>query len=256
MNYGLIGKSLTHSYSKLIHEHILENYTYELHPVKDIHTFMQEKDFKAINVTIPYKQAVLPYLDNIDSHARKIQAVNTIVNKEGKLYGYNTDYYGFLYTLKKNNIDVYEKKVLILGDGGASKAIQALIQDLQAKTILIANRSQKTHTISFQEAIQKHTDAQIIINTTPCGMYPNVDQACIDLTPFQQAQAFIDCIYNPLETKMSMQAKQLKIPTVVTGLEMLVAQAVKALEYFKDIQLDEEVIETTYQWLLNTISKV
>lgn len=256
MDYGLIGKTLKHSYSKLIHEYILENYTYELHPVDDLDTFMKEKNFKAINVTIPYKQDVIPYLDAIDEHAKKINAVNTIVNKNNKLYGYNTDYFGFLYTLKKHNIDVYQKKVLILGDGGASQAVQAVIRDLHAKTIIVANRSQKPNTISFESARQKHDDAQIIINTTPCGMYPNVDEACIDLIPFLRAEAFIDCIYNPIETKMSLQAMKLKIPTVVTGLEMLVAQAVKAIEYFKDIELPDTCIETTYQWLLNTISEV
>ena len=253
MNYGLIGKTLKHSYSKLIHEHLLDNYIYELHPLTDLETFFAKREFKAINVTIPYKQDVIPYLDWIHPNAKKINAVNTIVNKNGKLYGYNTDYYGFYYTLQKHHIEICNKQVLILGDGGASQAVQAVVQDLHAKTIHVANRTPKPNTISFEQAKQLSKEIDVIINTTPVGMYPDVDKSCMDLSPFIHCTAFVDCIYNPLETKQALQAKQLKIPTVVTGLEMLVAQAVKALEYFKDIEFDEKIIDEVYQWLLSKV---
>ena len=118
--------------------------------------------------------------------------------------------------------------------------------------MIIANRTPKPHTISFEQA-QTHTDIEIIVNTTPCGMYPNVDESCMDLVPFTKCTAFVDCIYNPIETKQALQAKQLKIPTVVTGLEMLVAQAVKAVEYFKDMQFDESIIDEVYRWLLSKV---
>ena len=252
MNYGLIGHPLGHSYSKIIHESLIENYQYTLMDLEpeSLDSFMKAKEFKAINVTIPYKQAVIDYLDWIDPHAKKIGAVNTIVNKDGKLHGYNTDYYGFLYTLKKHHIEVKNKKVLILGDGGASKAVQAVIQDLSPASLHIVNRTQKAYTIDYQTAMEEHQDAQILINTTPCGMYPHVKEQCIDLLPFIHLEACIDCIYNPIETSLCTQARSLQVPIVVSGLEMLVAQAVKALEYFKEIELDPSLIDTTYRQLL------
>ena len=249
MKYGLIGKTLKHSYSKIIHEQLIENYTYDLCSLdeEEFKTFMESKSFQAINVTIPYKQSVIPYLDWMDPRANKINAVNTIVNKEGKLYGYNTDYDGFMYTIQKHNIQIQNKKVLILGDGGASQAVQAVMSDLHAKKIIIANRTKKSNTISFEEAVTNHDDAQIIINTTPVGMYPDTHQSVIDLVPFMRCEAVVDCIYNPMQTEFIAQARQLKIPTVVSGMEMLVAQAIKALEHFKNIHIPKYMIEETYK---------
>ena len=249
MKYGLIGKTLKHSYSKIIHEQLVENYTYNLCPLdeKEFKIFMKLKPFQAINVTIPYKQNVMSYLDWIDDRAKKINAVNTIINKEGKLYGYNTDYDGFMYTIQKHNIQIKNKKVLILGDGGASQAVQSVIADLKAKEIIIANRTKKENTISFEKAVKNHDDAQIIINTTPVGMYPDTHQSVIDLVPFMRCEAVIDCIYNPMQTQFISQAKQLKIPIAISGMEMLVAQAVKALEIFKNITISEKKIEETYK---------
>lgn len=249
MEYGLIGEKLGHSYSKEIHEQ-LADYTYDLHPVsrEDFPKFMEQREFKAINVTIPYKQDVIPYLDEIDEHAREIGAVNTIVHKNGKLYGYNTDFTGLLYMMKKNDIPVENRKCLVLGNGGAAKAVIAVLRAMNASEILIVSRQKNPDTITYQEAATTHNDAQLIVNTTPVGMYPDNDSSPIDLTPFGGCQAVVDIIYNPLETRLTAQARELGM-TAITGLEMLVAQALYAAEFFLDTRLDSRQIDTIYQKL-------
>lgn len=262
MEYGLIGEKLGHSYSKEIHEQ-LADYTYDLHPVsrEDFPNFMEQRDFKAINVTIPYKQDVIPYLDEIDEHAREIGAVNTIVHKNGKLYGHNTDFSGLLYMMKKNNIPVEDKKCLVLGNGGAAKAVIAVLKAMHASQILVVSRQKKQvssnslspqknpDTITYQEAATIHSNAQLIVNTTPVGMYPDNDSSPIDLTPFGECQAVVDIIYNPLETKLTAQAKEFGM-IAITGLEMLVAQALYAAEFFLDTRLDSQQIDSIYQRLV------
>lgn len=243
MRYGLIGERLGHSFSKIIHEK-LADYSYDLIPLskEEFKRFMEEKPFDAINVTIPYKCDVIPYLSKIDDSAKAIGAVNAIVNTNGILTGYNTDYSGFLYTLNKHNISITGEKVLVLGYGGASKAVLAVLKDLNAGNIVIANRSQKEGVITYEEAIKFHTDATVIINTTPVGMYPNVDASPIDLTPFTTLSAVVDIIYNPLTTKLLEDAKN-KGVIAVNGLEMLIAQAKYAVEHFIDTKIDDAVIE-------------
>lgn len=244
MRYGLIGGGLTHSYSKLIHEKIAD-YTYELIPLnkEEFHLFMEKREFAAINVTIPYKKAVLPYLDHLHKDAAAIGAVNTIVNKNGYLTGYNTDYAGFLYMIKKNDIRVAGKKVLILGTGGASLAVSAVIKGLNAAEILSVSRN-SAKGISYEAAKQEHQDTQIIINTTPVGMYPHVEESPIDLSCFPQCQAVLDIVYNPAETKLTAQAKSLGMKGI-TGLSMLVAQAKYAIELFLDDKLNDNLIGIT-----------
>ena len=243
MRYGLIGERLGHSYSKVIHEK-LADYTYDLIPLtkEEFKSFMKKKEFRAINVTIPYKCDVIPYLDKLDDSASTVGAVNAIVNDNGFLTGYNTDYSGFKYTLLKHHIEVTGKKVLVLGYGGASKAILAVLKDMNAEKIIIANRTIKDNVISFEDAIKKHNDADVIINTTPVGMYPNTDAKPIDLTSFSSLQAVVDIIYNPLKTKLLLQAEDLGI-TAVNGLEMLIAQAKDACEYFIGEKIDDQKID-------------
>lgn len=233
MKLGLIGEKLSHSYSKVIHEKILDC-TYFIKPIPrdELDAFMKAKDFDGINVTIPYKQAVIPYLDSIDEAAEKIGAVNTIVNDNGKLTGYNTDFAGFLYMIEKNNVEIEGKKVLVLGRGGASKAIIAVLSSLRAKHIYIVYHKPAEGCISYEEAYNEHSDADVIINTTPVGMYPNTDASPIDLKPFTKCTAVLDIIYNPAETVLTKQAKELGM-TAATGLDMLVAQAVYAEEHFQ-----------------------
>lgn len=258
MEYGLIGEHLGHSYSKLIQEKLLDNYTYEIQEVskEDLDSFMKKREFKAINVTIPYKQAVIPYLEEMDQAARKIGAVNTIVNRNGKLYGYNTDYYGFRYMVETHGISLKGKKVLVLGNGGASQAIQAVVHDLGACEMIITDLLLKDNIISIEEAYKNHTDVNIIINTTPMGMYPKVHGIAVDLSKFKKCEAVFDCIYNPQDTEFTLQAKERGIKVAVTGLEMLVGQAKRALEFFKNIEIEDKQIDRIYREILFETSNV
>lgn len=258
MEYGLIGEHLGHSYSKLIQEKLLDNYTYEIQEVskEDLDSFMKKREFKAINVTIPYKQAVIPYLEEMDQAARKIGAVNTIVNRNGKLYGYNTDYYGFRYMVETHGISLKGKKVLVLGNGGASQAIQAVVHDLGACEMIITDLILKDNVISIEEAYKNHTDVNIIINTTPMGMYPKVHGIAVDLSKFKKCEAVFDCIYNPQDTEFTLQAKERGIKVAVTGSEMLVGQAKRALEFFKNIEIEDKQIDRIYREILFETSNV
>ncbi len=251
MRYGLIGERLGHSYSKYIHERMVAC-NYDLIPLNkdDFHIFMRSKDFAGLNVTIPYKEKVIPYLDEIDILAQEIGAVNTIVNHKGRLVGYNTDFYGMLYLFQSNGIKVDNKKCLILGNGGTSKTAQAVLNKLGARNILIVSRSPEgENQISYNECYEKHYDAQIIVNTTPVGMYPNIDASPLDLTSFTLCTAVIDVIFNPIETKLTKQGKSLGI-LAVTGLPMLVAQAKQAEEHFRAISLKDSIIDEITQELL------
>lgn len=247
MDYGLIGSKLGHSYSKDIHE-MLADYTYDLCPLtkEEFTDFMEKHEFKAINVTIPYKQDVIPYLTELDENAKAIGAVNTIVNKDGKLYGHNTDFSGFYYMLKKHSISVKGKKCIVLGDGGASKAIVAVLQKMEAREIIIVDIIQTESAITYEECFEKHTDAEFIVNCSPVGMYPKCDASPVDLIRFPKCEAVADVVYNPLETKLVAQAKELGM-IGVNGLEMLVAQALYAVEFFLETSLDESKIDEVYQ---------
>lgn len=173
MRYGLIGEKLGHSFSKIIHEK-LADYTYDLIPLslEELDVFMREKEFSAINVTIPYKETVIPYLDEVDPKAAKMGAVNTVVQRNGKLFGYNTDYFGFRYMLEHNHIQIAGKKVLVLGRGGASKAVIAVLEDMGAAEIHTIYYKIAEDSISYETCYALHTDAQVIVNTTACGHVP------------------------------------------------------------------------------------
>lgn len=247
MDYGLIGEKLGHSYSKDIHE-MLADYTYDLCPLsrEEFHDFMNKHDFQAINVTIPYKQDVIPYLDSMDDNARAIGAVNTIVNKEGRLEGHNTDFSGFMYMLKKHDIQVAGRKCVVLGDGGASKAVVAVLHKMGAGEVVIVDIVKTDAAITYEECFEKHCDAQLIVNTSPVGMYPKCDASPVDLRKFPRCEAVADVIYNPLETRLVAQARELGM-IGVNGLEMLVAQALYAVEFFLDTKLDEEKIDEVFR---------
>ncbi len=245
MDYGLIGEKLGHSYSKEIHE-MIGRYAYELREVArdDLDAFMKAKEFLGINVTIPYKQQVIPYLHHVDDSAKKIGAVNTIVNRDGKLYGYNTDYHG-LKELILSRFDLTGKKVLILGSGGTSKTARTVCEDLGAKEISRVSRTaEEADTISYVQALQK-TDTDFLINTTPCGMYPNTDDSPIDLSVFSNLSGMVDVIYNPLRTRLMLQAAELGIPCA-GGLMMLVYQAAAAMTNFTGKEADDAKVHEAY----------
>lgn len=252
MEYGLIGEHLGHSFSKDIHN-LIGNYNYILKeiPKDELDAFMQAKDFKAINVTIPYKQDVIPYLDSIDPKASEIGAVNTIVNKNGKLYGYNTDFYGLKNLILFNKITLKNKKVLILGTGGTSKTAYSVAKDLGAKEIYKVSRTKSELTIDYETAKSVHSDAQIIINTTPVGMFPNTNGCPIDLSVFPNLSGVIDVIYNPLNTNLVLNAKNLGIKAS-GGLFMLVLQAIAASEFFFDSKIPFSRSLSIYKTILGT----
>lgn len=247
MDYGLIGEKLGHSLSKPIHES-LADYTYDIHPLtkEEFKPFMEEKAFRAINVTIPYKKDVIPYLDSMDENAEAIGAVNTIVNTDGKLRGYNTDFSGFDYMVIRHGVNLTEKKVIVLGNGGAAQAIKAVVRKHQAAEMIVVDVVEDGESISYEECFAKHTDADVIINTSPIGMYPKVDASPVDLTKFPNCKAVMDVVYNPLTTKLVAQAKELGM-IGVNGLEMLVAQAKYAVEIFLNVSIDEKRIQEIYE---------
>lgn len=249
--YGLIGEKLGHSYSKLIHEQ-LADYTYDLIPLskEEFPIFMETHDFTAINVTIPYKQAVIPYLDDISDSAKAIGAVNCIVNRGGKLYGHNTDYAGFLYTIKKHNIKVTNEKVLVLGNGGASKAVTAALLSLNPKELVTVKYKEEPGVITYDRAKELHSDASLIVNTSPVGMYPKVEESPMDLSPYKSLKSVVDIIYNPATTKLLEQAGAMDC-IAVNGLEMLVAQAKYAVELFLEQNIEDEKIEDVMSTLFS-----
>ena len=252
--YGLIGGALGHSYSKIIHEMIGE-YNYELWPLENaekFESFMTSADFSGINVTIPYKKAVIPYLDEIDPAAKNIGAVNTIAKRDGKLYGYNTDYYGFLYTLKKYGIEVRGKKVLVLGNGGAAQAVNAALKSLAPSALLTVKYKEEKGTITYEEAAKNHSDADIIVNTSPVGMFPKTDASPISLEPYNRLSAVVDIIYNPAVTKLLAEAES-KGVLAVNGLLMLVAQAVYAYEHFTGKKAVDGLTDSIYEKLKESI---
>ena len=244
--YGCIGKKLAHSFSKEIHGK-LADYNYELIELTEdeITPFFEKKEFAAINVTIPYKQTVMPFLDCISDIASKIGAVNTIVNKDGKLYGYNTDYYGMKALIEKIGVSLSGKKVLILGTGGTSKTARVLATDLGAAKILNVSRRKSDECVTYEEVIEAHLDANIIINTTPSGMYPDCESKPIDIAKFAHLEGIVDAVYNPLCTNLILDAKDKGIKAE-GGLYMLVMQAVVAVEKFLDISIDKEVADKVF----------
>ncbi len=246
MQYGCIGEKLSHSFSKIIHSQLAE-YDYELIELAptQVDAFMRAKDFKAINVTIPYKQTVIPYLDHIDPVAESIGAVNTIVNKDGVLYGYNTDFYGLKSLLEKNNIEIKDKKVLILGSGGTSKTARAVAKAMGAGEVYRLSRTAREDCITYEQAEKEHADAEVLINTTPAGMYPHVEGAAVEIDRFPHVSGVADAVYNPLRSTLVLDAMHKGI-TAVGGLYMLVAQAAKAVEYFLDTTLPEGEIRRVY----------
>lgn len=249
MKYGCIGEHLKHSFSKEIHNS-LSGYEYELKeiPKDKLDEFMTLHDFKAINVTIPYKEAVIPYLSYIDAAAKEIGAVNTIINKDGRLYGYNTDFYGMIMLIAHAGIDLKNKKVAILGTGGTSKTASAVAKSLLAREILTVSRTKKDGTITYEELYENHKDLDVIINTTPLGMFPNNFTKAVDIKRFANLSGVIDAVYNPLRTQLISDAQKRGIKAE-GGLYMLVAQGVLASEIFLDKKYEKGMLDEVFEKL-------
>ena len=250
MDYGLIGGKLGHSFSKIIHNQIAD-YNYDLLELTQagLVEFLTKKEFKAVNVTLPYKQEVIPYLDDMSQAAKDIGAVNCIRNDNGKLVGHNTDFDGLMALVKYMGLDIKDKWVLILGTGGTSDTANAVCNALGAQRVIKVSRSGKDGSVTYEEALENCKGAEIIINTTPVGMYPNNYSHSIELTGFTNLEGVIDVVYNPLRTSLVSQALSLGVKAQ-GGLYMLVAQAVYASEFFTGREYDKTLIEKIYNNLL------
>lgn len=252
MQYGLLGKKLAHSFSKEIHN-LIGDYGYELveKTPQEVEDFIRNGSFEAINVTIPYKETVMPFLSSISDKAGMIGSVNTVVRKGGKLYGYNTDFVGFSNLLDKAGIDVENRTVAILGTGGTSKTAYAVCKSRNAGEILKVSRKPDVESISYPELYERRKDVSVIINTTPCGMYPDNESFAVDTDEFENLESVADVIYNPLNTPLLQKAQKRGLKNT-NGLYMLVSQAVAASELFFDKKYPEDMTDGVYRRILSS----
>ena len=236
--FGLLGEHLTHSFSPLIHK-MLADYEYKIYDIEpqNLESFAKSGNLDGFNVTIPYKKAIMPFIDEISPEAKAIGAINVVVRKNGKLYGYNTDYFGFAYMLDSAKISVSGKKALLFGNGGAAATIKAVLADRNIGELVTIDKDDNT-----PENLALHADAKIIVNATPIGMYPNNGKSVVNLELFPNCEAVLDIVYNPARTELILQAEARKIVSV-GGLSMLVAQAARGFELFTDEKYENGIIE-------------
>ncbi len=252
MRCGLLGKKLGHSYSPQIHSY-LGDYPYTLYEKRpeELEVFLKNGDFTGLNVTIPYKKDVIPYCAELSDCAERMGAVNTIVRRaDGSLVGHNTDYFGFLSMVKKSRLSIAEKKVLVLGSGGASVTAVAVLQELGAHVVVISRCGEDNYT-----NLDRHADASVIVNTTPVGMYPNTGVSPLDLAKFPKLEGVLDLVYNPARTKLLLDAQMRGLITE-NGLWMLVAQAKESAEWFTRHTIDDELIGYVYNRLRHQMENI
>ena len=247
MRCGLIGEKLGHSFSKEIHE-MLGRYSYELIelPPEALEDFLRRRDFDGVNVTIPYKRSVIPYLDELSPRARAIGAVNTICNRGGRLYGDNTDFAGLEALLRRMGLEVQGKTVLIAGTGGTSRTAAAVARALGAGQFFCLSRSGRGGAMTYETAYAAQSGAEILINTTPAGMFPDTEGIAVDLDRLPRLEGVADVVYNPLTTRLVREARARGI-RAENGLYMLCAQAVYAAEQFTGASFGPEETERIYR---------
>jgi shikimate dehydrogenase len=250
--YGLLGAKLGHSFSKRIHERF-GLYNYELIEVSEaeLDALLRAKAFDGLNVTIPYKRTVMPYCDELMENAQTIGSVNTLINRNGRIIGENTDCYGFAYMARSAGIAFEGMKVIVLGSGGTSLMAQAAARNGRAREVVCISRSGPDN----YENLYRHYDADIIVNATPVGMYPDNARSVIALEPFLSCKGVIDVVYNPLHTRLLLEARRLNIPHT-GGLIMLVAQAKRAAELFTGIMIDDALIDTVTAELCASLTNI
>ena len=249
---GLLGRKLSHSYSPQIHSYLGE-YSYDLleREPDELESFLKNGDFSAINVTIPYKKDVIPYLDELSPIAQRMGSVNTILRRsDGTLFGHNTDYFGFSSMLQRSGLHLSGKKVLVLGSGGASATASVVLQELGANVIIISRSGEINY-----DNLYRHADAAAIVNTTPVGMYPNTGISPVDLSMFHKLEGVLDVVYNPARTQLLLDAEKLGLPCQ-NGLWMLVAQAKEAAEYFTGKAIRDDLIEHIYNILSGQMQNI
>lgn len=251
MKCGLLGRKLGHSYSPQIHA-MLGSYSYALFEKEpdQLKDFLRHGDFAGINVTVPYKKDVIPFLDELSPVARRLGAVNTIIRRNGKLAGHNTDYFGFLTMVRCSGLELSNKKVLVLGSGGASNTAVAVLTELGAHAVVISRSGENNY-----HNLHLHKDAYAIVNTTPVGMYPNAGIAPIDLDLFPALAGVLDVVYNPARTRLLLDAENRGL-IAVNGLLMLVAQAKEAAQWFTGLQIPDDVIGEIYASLQRQMQNI
>ena len=250
MRYGLLGRKLGHSYSPAIHGMLGYDYgLFEREP-EALEAMLKNEDFEGINVTIPYKKDVIPFLDGIDPLAPRLGAVNTIVKRNGKLMGYNSDYYGIQSMVRRTGIDVTGKKALVLGSGGASATACSVLEDLGSKVVVISRSGENNY-----GNLHLHADAALLVNTTPVGMYPNTGAAPVDISRLPALEGVLDVIYNPARTQLLLDSERLGIPGW-NGLWMLVAQAVQSSRWFRDMELSEALVADIHRTLRDRMENI
>lgn len=257
--FGLLGKKLSHSLSPLLHSAFFEEMgieaEYKLYEVAEdeidnFKNYMFENSIEGVNITVPYKKAFLDKLDFISDKAKEIGAINLLYIKENKFYGDNTDYYGFKQTLLTNQIEPSGKKIAIIGRGGASASVYKVLKDMGAEDIAFYFRKDKLSKIEFPEDIS----GDIIINTTPVGMYPNIEDNIVDEQILKKFKIAIDLIYNPLETKFLKIARENNLKTI-NGMEMLIGQALKTDEILYDIVLSNQLREKIIKKIIKKVKE-
>ena len=252
MKFGLLGRKLGHSYSPMIFE-LLGHYRYDLYErePEQLESLLRSGEFDGLNVTIPYKKAVLPLLDRVDPLARRLGSVNTIVRQpDGSLDGYNSDYDGFSYLVRHSGLALQGKKALVLGSGGASVTVVAVLQDLGALPVVISRSGENNY-----DNLCLHRDARIIVNATPVGMYPNVGKAPLNVRDFPGLEGVFDLIYNPARTQLLLNCESCGIPAW-NGLRMLVAQAKTSAEHFLGKPLPDSCIEPIHSALRRQMENI
>lgn len=251
MKCGLLGKKLGHSFSPKIHS-MLGDYEYVLFEKneEELTEFIRNGGWSGINVTIPYKKEVYKLLDECSTEAKSLESVNTVVRRNGKLYGDNTDVYGFNYLLEYSGVDVNNRKVLVLGSGGASVSVKYVLEKKGANVVIISRTGPDNY-----NNLERHYDASAIVNTTPVGMYPDNLKAPLDVKVFTKCEAVFDIVYNPLSTKLILDAKACGIKTY-NGIRMLVAQALRSSEIFTDSVIDVNEIERINAILSDEMSDI
>lgn len=246
MQCGLLGRKLGHSYSVQIHAE-LADYAYRLieKEPEELEAFLKSDEWDGLNVTIPYKKTVIPYLDALSPVAQRLGAVNTIVRRNGQLIGHNTDYFGFASMLEKSRLSVAGKKALVLGSGGASNTVCAVLQEHGAQVVVISRRGENNY-----QNLSIHQDASLIVNATPVGMFPNVADTPLipDEKTFPKLEGILDVVYNPARTQLLLEGEKRGLVTR-NGLWMLVAQAKESAEWFLNRPLENCLIGTIYEKL-------
>ena len=251
MYCGVLGEKLGHSYSPMIHR-MLGDYAYEIiekNP-EEVGNFIKSGIFDGLNVTIPYKKTVFPYMDSVSDAAKEVGSINTIVRKNGLLYGDNTDVYGFRKMAEKTGISLCGRKVLVLGSGGASVAVQYVLRQMDALPVVISRAGENHY-----GNLDRHADAYAIVNTTPVGMYPKNGESPVDLAMFPSCRLVLDIVYNPARTALLLQAEKLGIP-YENGLYMLVAQAKRASELFMEKDIADSEIDRIYGALSKKLQNI